>query len=118
MDRNEAIDRIRRALKARSGKAWSVTGGRGTAWGWIKIDAPPKRQRYDFEGNKIPEGDRYGYMGLEDRAELAKLLGRRDGDLIHPQGESIPAANDYYRWFVDLAEGRTPAGDQPRPYWD
>lgn len=43
LDRNEAIARIKKALKERSGKSWSVTGGRGTAWGWIKIDAPPKR---------------------------------------------------------------------------
>ncbi len=36
MDRDEAIKRIRAALKRRSGKLWSVTGGRGTSWGWIK----------------------------------------------------------------------------------
>ena len=41
LDRNEAIKRIKAALKARSGKSWSVTGGKGTAWGWIKIDTTP-----------------------------------------------------------------------------
>ena len=43
MDRSEAIERIRKALKRRSGKTWSVTGGRGTAWGWIHVSAPPAR---------------------------------------------------------------------------
>lgn len=43
-DRDDAIRRIRQALRRRSGKAWSVTGGRGTAWGWITITAPPRRQ--------------------------------------------------------------------------
>ena len=44
MDRNEAVKRIRVALRQRSGKAWSVTCGRGTAWGWITIDVPPARE--------------------------------------------------------------------------
>ncbi len=44
IDRDEAIARIRTALKRRSGKAWSVTGGRGTAWGWITVEAPPARR--------------------------------------------------------------------------
>ena len=38
LTRDEAIGRIKASLKARSGKAWSVRGGRGTAWGWITID--------------------------------------------------------------------------------
>lgn len=45
-DRNETIKIIRDALKRRSGKPWSVTGGRGTAWGWIRIDAPPARRTF------------------------------------------------------------------------
>ena len=44
--RNETIKAIRKALRARSGKSWSVTGGRGTAWGWLTIDAPPARRIY------------------------------------------------------------------------
>lgn len=48
MDRNETIKRIKDALKRRSGKPWSVTGGRGTAWGWITIDAPPARTVYGY----------------------------------------------------------------------
>jgi hypothetical protein len=40
MDRNETIKTIRTALRRRSGKAWSVTGGRGTGWGWITSPHP------------------------------------------------------------------------------
>src|SRR5919106_1076456 len=43
-DRDEAIRQIRAALRRRSGRAWSVTGGRGTAWGWITITAPRARR--------------------------------------------------------------------------
>lgn len=41
--REATIRRVRTALKARSGKTWSVRGGRGTAYGWIKIDVPKDR---------------------------------------------------------------------------
>lgn len=44
--RDSAISTIRAALRRRSGKAWSVTGGRGTAWGWITIEAPPARRTW------------------------------------------------------------------------
>lgn len=44
IDRDEAIKRVRAALKRKTGKTWSVTGGRGTAWGWITVEAPPKRR--------------------------------------------------------------------------
>jgi hypothetical protein len=102
MDRNEAIKRIRAALKRRSGKAWSVTGGRGTSWGWIEINSPPARR------------GEFSYMSAEDRAELAALLGK---DSVHDQGESIPASNEYRQEYVDRAEAREPAvrGEQ---YWD
>lgn len=43
MTRNEVISEIKAALKRRSRKSWSVTGGRGTVYGWIRISAPPKR---------------------------------------------------------------------------
>jgi hypothetical protein len=102
MDRDEAIKRIRAALKRRSGKPWSVTGGRGTAYGWIEINAPPSRR------------ERFGCMNAQDQIELAYLLGM---DRVHPQGESIPAGNDYRQEYVDRAEGREPSvrGEQ---YWD
>ena len=101
-DRNEAIARIRKALRKRSGKAWSVTGGRGTAWGWITIASPPKRR------------EEYGYMSEADQKELAELLGL---ERVHHQGESIPASSDYRQFYVDRAEGRESMAT-PTPYWD
>lgn len=43
IDRATAIRLIKTSLQQRSGKQWSVTGHRGTAYGWITISAPPKR---------------------------------------------------------------------------
>lgn len=104
LDRNEAIARIRKALRARSGKSWSVTGGRGTAWGWITILSPPARR----------EG-RY-FMSEAERVELAALLGLEEGR-VSAQGVSIPASAEYRRYYLDRAEGREPT-DNPTPYWD
>lgn len=102
-DRDEAIKQMRSALKRRSGKAWSVTGGRGTAWGWITIHSPPSRR----------EG--FDYMPNIDRAELTYLL---DLDrAVHQQGESIPAGSDYREEYVARCEGRTPTV-HGSPYWD
>ena len=103
LSRNEAILMIRKSLRERSGKAWSVTGGRGTAWGWITICSPPAR-RVEF-----------GYMTDADRAELGQLLGM--GEPVHSQGETVPASSDYYQEYVDRAAGRQPSvrGQQ---YWD
>jgi hypothetical protein len=109
LTRAEAIQRIRDGLKARSGKTWSVKGGHGTAWGWLKISAPPKRLVARTPGGYA------GYMTEEDAAELGRLLGMDRP--VHFQGESVPASSDHYWEYVDRAEGRTPAkyGTQ---YWD
>lgn len=101
LDRDETIKRIRAALLKRSGKSWSVRGGRGTAWGWIKIDAPPRRC---VDGAMTPD----------DMAELARLLGLK---YVHSQGVSIPASSDYRQEYVDRAEGR-PVSVFGKPYWD
>lgn len=130
LDRDKAIALIRTALKRRSGKAWSVTGGRGTAWGWIRIDAPPARRIWrhvpkpGFDEHSAPPGkDGWteaptgkpgGHTGPQERAELAKLLGL---ERVHEQGESIPSAGDYRHEYVDRAEGRTPCV-HGTPYWD
>lgn len=100
--RDEAIERIKGALKRRSGKAWSVRGGRGTSWGWITISVPPKRET------------EFGYMGEADRRDLAQLLGL---DHVHQQGVSVPASGKHRQEYVDRAEGREPSviGEQ---YWD
>lgn len=91
IDRAEAIDRIKRALKARSGKTWSVTGSRGTAWGWLTIHVPPK------------DRDAEGYMPKDRRDELHQLLGLADFSHVHMQGESI--SPDSREWYVLRAEG-------------
>lgn len=100
-NRDQAIARIKTALKTRSGKAWSVTGGRGTAWGWITITATPKRRI---------EGD----LCDADRSELATLMGLNS---VHRQGIDVAASSVYYAEYVDRAEGRTPA-KIAEPYWD
>ena len=102
--RSDTIKVIRTALRRRSGKPWSVRGGRGTAWGWITICSPPTR---------MPEsGSR---MFPEEAAQLGELLGL-DGP-AHPQGVSIPDGSDFYQEYVDRAEGRAPTVTGT-PYWD
>jgi len=130
LNRDEAIKRIREGLKSRSGKSWSVTGGRGTAWGWIKIGVPPARQtwiqmptgRKNEEGRDVyewiprpPDSTQSGHGSPAEYAELARLLGKEKQ--IHFQGENVPASSDYYQEYVDRAEGREPSviGE---PYWD
>lgn len=127
MDRAEAITRIKQGLQRRSGRAWSVTGGRGTAWGWITVDALPSRRTWhDYLPEGAPDlprsyvereesGKPFGHMSPADRAELGRLLGL-DAP-CHMQGESIPAGGDYYREYVDRAEGRAPSV-VGTPYWD
>ena len=101
MTRNETIKAIRTALRTRSGKAWSVKGGRGTSYGWITITSPPRRQTV------------YGYITDEDRVELGELLGVR----VHHQGVSIPGQSDFHREYVARAAGLTPAVVGV-PQWD
>ena len=102
LERNDVIKRIKKALQKRSGRTWSVTGGRGTAYGWIKISSPPKRMEN-------------WYMPESDRKELGDLLGLSKP--VHQQGESIPSSNAYYQEYIDRAEGREPTRIGT-PYWD
>ena len=114
MSRNEAIATIKTALKRRSGKAWSVTGGRGTAWGWITIDVPPARRGYAFDGI-TPDHDSFAHASLAEREELAQLLGLSSP--VHAQGVKIPAGLDYYQEYSERAEGK-PITRQGTQYWD
>jgi len=100
-DRNDTIAAIKAALKARSRKTWSVTGGRGTAWGWIRIIAPPARR------------GEFGSMTDADIAELSALF----GETVHHQGISIPASSAHRREYLERAIGQTPT-DIAQPYWD
>lgn len=103
IDRNEAIQQIRKSLRQRSGKAWSVRGGEGSAWGWITITAPPSRQL------------EFGYMSDADRAELASLLGF--AEMVHCQGVEVAASAAHRMEFVDRAAGRVPSVNGVA-YWD
>lgn len=102
--RDEAIAHIKAALKQRSGRQWSVIGGRGTSWGWIEIKSVKK-----YAANE------YGELTEADQKYLSELLGLDKP--VHFQGESIPAGSDYYIEYVQRAEGRpvTVFGHQ---YWD
>ena len=102
LDRESTIRAIRTALKERSGKDWSVRGGRGTAYGWITISAPPRR---------LVDGD----LSPEDAAELGSLL--EIGKAAHCQGVDVPASLDYRREYVQRARGLKP-NKLAEPYWD
>ena len=66
-------------------------GGRGTAWGWIRIIAPP-RQCID------------GYMTPEDTAELSQLLDEE----VWSNGASIAASDDMLDQLVDTVRRHAP----------
>lgn len=74
LNRDNVIRTIRAALKRRSLRKWSVTGGRGTAWGWITITA----------------GKADALMTDSERAELALLFSLSKP--VHFQGLNIPAS--------------------------
>lgn len=99
--RDEAIVVVRDALRRRSGRSWSVTGGRGTAWGWIRIAAPPSCR------------DTLGGMSDADRRELSLLLGVD----VHYQGVDVPASSEYRRLFMARALGLE-TNTAPVRYWD
>jgi len=98
IERDEAVKTIRAALRRRSGKSWSVRGGRGTAWGHIYISSPPARMIDGF------------FMGPDEIAELSELLGE---EVCSSTGVIVM---DYYE-YIDRAEGRTPSVTRT-PYWD
>jgi hypothetical protein len=126
--RNATIDEIKRALKRRSGKTWSVTGGRGTAWGWITIDAPPARriqhkrlkpgchgyESSDYE-TFIDASNEFGSITDAESAELAELLGLES---VHHQGVSIAASSDYYRVYICRACHGHAGPFTAEQYWD
>lgn len=102
MDRNETINALKAALKARSGKNWSVTGGRGTAYGWIRASAPPRRC------------GEFGGTAADDAVELGQLF-QLDGP-AHNQGISIPASSAHRREHLARVKGE--AFTVAEPYWD
>ncbi len=125
MDRNEAIRRIRAALKRRTGKQWSVTGDRGTAWGWINVDVPPRQRTWHHveTGERDEQGlpvysdvndpaKPGGHMSPEAQKQLQELFGLERP--VHHQGLSIdPESRD---WHVEQAEkGEDAAEPEAKP---
>ena len=127
LSRAAVIARIKRALESRPGNRWSGTGGTGTAYGWLHIDVPPARRTWrdrprpgatglgtyadDYE--PYDSGQPGGSMSPAERAELAALLGLDRID----RNVSVAASHEYYREYIDRAEGRVPR-QIATPYWD
>jgi len=103
-DRNVVIGRIKRALAER-GFRYSVTGGRGTAWGWIHIALLPSVEKL---------------LTPEKRTAAARELHAAFG--LNPRcftsdGISIAASTAHYREYLERAQGKTPT-KAAEPYWD
>lgn len=103
LDRNRTIQALRLALKARTGRTWSVRGGRGSVWGWITITAPPSRCGTHRE------------MSDEDREILAAALDHNTR-YVSTQGVDIPASTAYRREYLARACGQP--YERANPYWD
>ena len=144
-DRNETIALIKKSLQERSGKTWSVTGGRGTAWGWITISVPPKRlgcaklHEFNYVKDESDEicsvcGERRHTWKATDFCakhvcmdvcwksyitpeDRAELAKLLNKKYIHMQGDNIPSGSCYYEEYIDRAAGRTPTKYGER-YWD
>lgn len=107
-DPREATKIFRTLLKARTGRDWSATIGRGTAWSWTKISAP-KARMVDYS------------MSIEDTLLLSAALGTlRRGDLVSHQGESIrPCSGVRGSYVFRLAGYAVPADWRiAEPGWD
>jgi hypothetical protein len=126
--RDAVIVAIRKALKVRSGKPWSVTGGRGTAWGWITVETPPARrtQRCRLKAGAVTNwpddyevydsGEPGGGMLVGDAAELAALLGIEAHQCR--QHWSIPAQRDFQRVALCRAMHGHAGGFTAEANWD
>lgn len=99
MDPSSTAARIKRALRGRTGRSWSVSRGRGTVYGWLYITAPKERLVH-------------GEVSAEDRRLLSEAL---DESVGH-QGVTIPSSTAYYVEYIDRAEGRPPRR-KGTPYW-
>jgi len=123
-DRDTAIQYIKIHLNKRTGMNWSVRGGRGTSWGWIKIDAMPKQCTWHHVKRETPvdgqeyelrnTGEPHGCMSPEHAEALKNALGL---DRVSHQGVSIPASGKYRMEYCQRAAGEavTVRGEQ---YWD
>ncbi len=97
--RDAVIKELRRLLKDRTGRTWSVTGGRGSSWGWISVSAPPKR-REKFQ------------LTEDDYATLRDIFGR----MVGTTGYNVPDSSDHRAEALRLAAGLE--AHHAEPYWD
>jgi len=86
MERNETMKKIKSALKRRSGKEWSVTGGKGTAWGWLMIQSPPKRRTWKWiqTPDETPPAPGAVYRGLAGVTPGYRVNGSSDDQIKSP----------------------------------
>lgn len=98
-DRNGTIAALKRILKERTGRTWSVRGGQGTSWGWIDVVSMPKQQ---VEGS----------MTDADKALLSAVF----SETVHHQGVSIAASTAHRREYLRRAAGLSFA--VAAAYWD
>lgn len=86
---------VKAALRRRSGKSWSVTMDRGTAWGWTKIDAPDSRKDDDDSITAEESRELHALLGLpnpEWRTSVSCDSADWDAYVRRARGE--PAASD------------------------
>jgi len=129
LDRNEVVKRIKAALRRKTGRTWSVHGGRGTGWGWITVEAP-KGRRVSHKANPdcadpfnapydervieyVREDGRNSYTSLADCIELAEAFGFDKP--THCQGISIsPDGWERYAALVEADHSAEPE-EEPKP---
>ena len=129
IERADAVKRLKKALKTITGKTWSVKGSRGTAWGWIDIQAPKSRRvghtpdpawkhwEADpdepgyFENPDAPKDEKW-YTSKADGDTLADIF---DKPGFYHQGMSV--SPDGREWHVLKAEEKVAAmtGDWTSP---
>ena len=124
-DRDETVVALRAALKRR-GPGFglkpgdlTVKTGRGTSWGWIKIDAAPRVFR-DAKAAARAAGatdDDAHDAGRAAEVAVLRKLHELLGESPSRSSVSIPASSDYRTEYVDRAEGRAPRVIG-KPYWD
>lgn len=121
LTREETIKRIRAALKRKTGKSWTVRGGRGTGWGWIRVESPPRRRVHhetvgdprDPDFLNKPYEERFREVApapgvtacctpLAEAREIAAAFGDGHKRLVSDQGLSI--SPDAWEAYVEMVE--------------
>ena len=102
LERGAFVKRLRSALKARTGRSWSVKGSTGTSWCWIDVCAPPAR-KHDHR------------MTSEDESLLAAVMNERRGI---SGNISIPPTRGHRTAALAAALGIEPIIPKAEHAWD